>query len=387
MALYLPMVFVVWLLATFAQSSLLYGLVWSLLGAYVVSQVWARRGAASLEIERHFIDRAYTGEEIQLETRISNRGLLPIPWVEINDTVPMELHSEPLPPQVTSLGSHREERLHYRLECKHRGYYTIGPMRMRTGDLLGLDQRSVTDQEQSHLIVYPRVVPLRRLGLPTYSALVALPSRHPLFEDPARVVGIREYVPTDSLRRIHWTATARTGHLMVKQFQPAIARTTMLCLDLCLRDYEPKDRNRAMELAIVVAASLATHAVTRERLSVGLSMEAYDPLKGEIRRMRLPPGSDSLHLMTILEVLARVQSVAGDRFARVLRDEGAGLSWGSTIVAICGSENTSLNDTLLHLKRSGHAVALILIRSGVPKRAVSTIPTYRVWSDGDLLAI
>ncbi|NIN74493.1 MAG: DUF58 domain-containing protein, partial [Xanthomonadales bacterium] len=98
---------------------------------------------------------------------------------------------------------------------------------MQTGDLLGIERRSVARAEPSYLTVYPRVVPLQKLGLPTRSPLVALPAGAHLFEDPARVMGVRDYQPGDSPRRIHWTATASAGRLLVKQYQPAIARETL----------------------------------------------------------------------------------------------------------------------------------------------------------------
>ncbi|MDQ2743380.1 MAG: DUF58 domain-containing protein [Chloroflexota bacterium] len=385
--MFLPILLIIWLLAVFAQSELLFGIVWSLLGMYIVFRLWVGRNAASMRISRQMPSRAYTGGQIQIETHVRNTGILPMLWAEVDDSLPPGLGTTPPRPQVLSLGAHGKEWLRYELTCKQRGYYHFGPLRVRCGDPLGLSERSFEAGEPGFLIVYPRVVSLRRLGLPTHSALVALPARAPLFEDPASLVGVRDYLPTDSLRRIHWTATARTGHLMVKEFRHATARTTMICLDFQRRDYKVQERERAMELAIVVAASIASHVVSRERLPVGLRIEGHDPLAGDLQTMHVPPGSNAPHLMMILELLARVQSAGDGDFADALRDEGRNLQWGSTVVAISGSQSEVLGEALAYLQKCGHAVALILVNPDPVARGVARVPVYRVWDDKDLAAV
>jgi hypothetical protein len=242
---------------------------------------------------------------------------------------------------------------------------------------------------------------------------VALPARSPLFEDPARVMGVRDYQRGDSPRRIHWTATAKfsgqgRARLMVKQYQPAIARETMICLSLAQADYGHRQRYTATELAIVVAASLANHIVVQEGLPVGLVTEARDPLvetatslraqpqaegsveapamlrwagstladkNSSVVRFSLPPRSGRGHLMSVLEVLARVQvpmqadtsasgsaSASTTPFVELLRQAGTTLSWGATLCIITGRESAELFDVILSLRRAGFAVTLILVQ-------------------------
>jgi uncharacterized protein (DUF58 family) len=376
----------IWIIALQAQNDVLFGVVWGLAALYGADQVWVRLGVASLRIHRQYPDRAYTGTQITLDTTIRNAGLLPILWAEISDTVPTELHLDEPFPEALSLGPHAEVRLSTQATCVQRGYYRIGPMNVRIADPLGLTQREFKAIDERPLIVYPRVVSLRRLRLPSPSALAVLPSRTPLFEDPARLVGVREYEPTDSLRRVHWSATARMGGLMVKEFEYGTSRSTMLCLDLCRVDFEPRDRIHATELAIVVAASLASHAVTREHLEVGLRVEGYDPMSGETPTLRLSPRADSGHLMTILELLARVRTTQRGDFAAMLRDEARHLPWGTTLVVITGSEGGTLAETLLRLKRAGHSVSVIVVSRQAVPHVPPAIPLHRLWDDGLLVA-
>jgi uncharacterized protein (DUF58 family) len=263
---------------------------------------------------------------------------------------------------------------------------------MKSGDLLGMERTSTYQVAPDHLIVYPRVVALQQLGLPTRSPLAALTARSPLFEDPSRVIGVRDYQRGDSPRRIHWTATASARRLLVKQYQPAIARDTLICLDLDKEGYQQRQRYTATELAITVAASVANHIIVREGLAAGLATEAQDPLLDDQRRFFLPPRTERAHLMSLLEVLARVQMATATAFTDWLRRTSMRLGWGATLLVITGHESAELLDTLVYLRRAGFAVALVLIQPGRPlpelkKHAdLLNLPVHRVWHEQDIKA-
>jgi uncharacterized protein (DUF58 family) len=180
---------------------------------------------------------------------------------------------------------------------------------------------------------------------------------------------------------------------VVKRYQPAIARETLICLDMSLRNYEVRRRHESIELAVVVAASLASHMIERERLPVGLAADALDPLDGVRRRFFLPPASERAHLMSLLEVLARVQATPEGSLADLLRRESLALAWGSTLVAVTGSIDDELRETLLYLKRSGHAMALILVgpehvrADRAREESVPGVPVHHVTSVRELAVV
>jgi uncharacterized protein (DUF58 family) len=225
------------------------------------SVIWRRNGALAHG------DRAFPGESVPVELRLRNTGWLPIPWVEVYDSLPVDLITPPFYREVVTLKSKEEQRFTYTLTCYKRGYYTLGPLSLQTGDVLGVAPDLSCRSQGEYLIVYPRVTPLDKLGLPTHSPLAQLPAPTPLFEDPTRVVGVRPYIAGDSPRHLHWTATANTGQLLVKRYQPAIARESLICLDLDMNNYSPRRLYDATELAIVAGASIANHIVNRERLA------------------------------------------------------------------------------------------------------------------------
>jgi uncharacterized protein (DUF58 family) len=205
-------------------------------------------------------------------------------------------------------------------------------------------------------------------------------------------MGVRDYQWGDSPRRIHWTATASTGRLLVKRYQPSIARETLICLDLNQGDYGNRQLHTATELAIITSATIAHHITIREKLPVGLATQAYDPLSDEFAKFYLPPRSERAHLMGVLEVLARVQIAPMPPFVDLLRQSSLNLSWGTTLLVITGGLNEALIDNLIRLRRAGFAVALILVQpkhvsaEDQARAELLSVPIHYVWSESNLEA-
>ncbi len=387
----LTFLIVLFAIAALLRIDFFFNILYLLFAVYLFSRLWMRRVTANVRAERRFVNRAFPGDEVRVELRVSNAGWLPAPWLEVRESLPVQLASPPFHHVVLSLGPHETRRLHYRLRCRRRGYYPIGPLTLRNGDLFGVHEHSRQADETAYLIVYPALVALEVLGLPTHSPFPAIRARSPLFEDPARIMGVRDYQIGDSPRRIHWTSTAAAGRLLVKQYEPAIARDTLICLDLDAASYEMRHRYTAPELAIKTAASFANHIIVREGLPAGLITTAWDPLIEEQTRFSLPPRGERAHLMSILEVLARVQLTQEPAaFADLMRRESANLTWGTTIVAITGRENPALFDVLAYLKQAGFVVSLVLISPAAPspemegRAQVLNIPVHRIWSEKEL---
>ena len=375
----------------FLRIDFFFTVIYFMLAIYALSRLWTRRIVSRLVIERRFVDRAFTGDDVDVEIRIVNGDFLPAPWLEVAESLPLELRDSPLPSHALSLGGHQTWRHSYRIYCRRRGYYMVGPLRIRTGDLLGLQGTVSARANPARLTVYPRVVSMESLGIPTRSPMVALPARSPLFEDPSRIMGVRDYQRGDSPRRIHWSSTARAGKLVVKQYQPAVARETLICLNLDELDYDERRTYHSTELAIIVAASVASHIVVRENLPVGLATEGVDPAAGEVRHVFVPPRSERAHLTAgVLEVLARIQTTTNCSFTALLRHDCVRLPWGSTVVVVTGRESDDLMETVLYLRRTGLSVQLVLVQQLVPtetlrkKAGIARTPVHHVWQERDL---
>ena len=371
MAVLLPFLIVLLIVALFSRVDLFFYLLYILFGIVVLGRLWAGRALKAVTVRRIHADRVFQGETVDVRLEVINRGWLPVLWLRLHDQVPALLGTPGLFRQVVSLAPRERLNLAYTLYAKRRGYYQLGPLAAHSGDLLG----STTTQADplrkdggGFVIVYPRIVLLRNLGFPSQSPFGTLPSREQIFEDPTRIRGVRDYQRGDSLRRIDWKTSARVGALQVKRYEPAIALETAIFLNLNGGDYPISHQVTATELGITIAASLAAHLVEK-RQAVGLITNGRDPLAAgvPVSTPALPLRKGRDHLMNLLDLLARVEvAAAGEAlpFLEIVSRESVGLPWGSTAVLITAQPGEGLFDTLLALRRRGLGVILIMTYPG-----------------------
>lgn len=362
MAHFIPFLIFLLVLAAAVREDSLVTVLFLLAGVYFVGHWWSQRALNAVTFKRDFTPRAFLGEKVPVRLEIANNSVLPVVWLRMQDSVPPELLLTDTFRRVITLGGYGRAQFEYTLRTHKRGYYSVGPLFLNSGDLIGLtDDRSRTG-EADHLTVYPRIIPLTRFSLPSRSPLGTLKHTQPLFEDPARVFGKRDYVSGDSLRRVDWKATAAVGRLQVKQFEPSIAVESAIFLNLNSNEYDRRSRFDSSELAIVIAASVANWAAAHKQptglLTNGLDPLVADPLVADPlttdgRAARLPPHKGRGHLIRILEVLARIQIGETFPFAQLLAQETVHLSWGTTLVIITGLLDDSLFEALFTARRSG----------------------------------
>jgi len=385
--------------ALFTRVDYFFFLLYSLFGIYFVGRFWARRSVAAVQLSRRHEQRIFLGETLPIQVGVHNRGWLPVLWLQISDSVPAEINPGPAFRQVISLLPRERLTLQYTLIGHRRGYYRLGPLDAQGGDLLGSATYEYRYNGDDFIIVYPKIVALRSLRLPSQSPFGALPCRERIFEDPTRIQGVRAYQPGDPLHRMDWKTSARVGSYQVRRYEPAISLQTALFLNLRLEDYSPRSRFQATELGIVVASSLAVH-LTEKRQVVGLVTNGCDPLEdaGSDGKPRghipsLPPRKGRTHLLHLLDLLARVGASAEEGaapFVQLLSQQSLGLPWGSTVVAITAAEAPGLLDTLLALRRRGLFVVLVLTDpqpgfDSTARRAEQIgVQTFRIWNERDL---
>ncbi len=360
-------------------------------GVIVLGRLWAERAVRGLAVQRRFPGRVFWGERPLVELSLRNRGLLPILWLQVHDSLPIELRSPNFYQAVVSLGPHERATLSYRLDCHRRGYYRLGPLALTSGDLLGAAEVSLAHDTPDTLVVYPRIIPLSGLRLPSRTLYGSLPARQRIFEDPTRVLGVRDYVPGDSLRHVAWKTSAVLGRLQIKRYQPTVALDATIVLDLDRASYSPMRLWAASELGIVTAASVASWLVER-RQAVGLATNGRDPLTmaEAAHPPTIRPRKGRGALMLILELLARIELADSVGFAPYLQREAGRLAWGSTILVITGRATAELFDALVALRRAGLDAALILVDPGpgfVAARARAEsigVAACQVWEEADL---
>jgi uncharacterized protein (DUF58 family) len=348
------------LIAALLRMDWVYYLVYVVGGLWIFSHWWVRRSLGQLQVQRQMVHHAFPGEKLTATVQMRNRSWLPLPWLHIQELVPFELQDEPHYRTVVSVPSRGQTEHRYTLRCTKRGYYTVGPLRLDTGDLFGFVSTSWQETEPTHVTVYPQVVTLDSLGLPSRSPFGSQASHQRIFEDPTRLAGTREYMTGDSMRNIHWKASAHEDTLLVKKFQPAISLNVQVVLDLNRNAYPMSGAIGSSEWAITVAASMASHIIVRQREQVGLITNGLDPFSDEIATA-IPTRSGRGHLMSILSLLARIQMhEVESELADWLPRQLANLEWGTTLVVVTPQLSERAIWSLHNAYRRGSNVMVLL---------------------------
>jgi uncharacterized repeat protein (TIGR01451 family) len=357
----------------------------------LLSRIWAANLSATRECNRFSV---HVGDTVAVVITIENAGILPVVWVLLEDLLPAHalmhkppnLHVKGERLQVAMLKGHGQKTLFYQLECNQRGYYQIGPLVLETGDLFGLHRRYRVGTQPHFLLVYPEVVPLEGFDIASRRPIGEVRMSHRLYEDPTRIAGVRRYEAGDPLNRIHWRATARTGSLHSKVYEPSTVVGATILLDFHRATHNPHHEPYRSELAVTAAASVA-NAVFEMGQQVGLvtnGRDAADRIRQEgwdydlrsrqaaRKAAEMLPHSDRLQpvtvetrrgseqLMRILETLARVELTDGLNLAQLVTEAAGRLPRDAAVVALLPAVTAETAVALGNLRRNGFAVTAIL---------------------------
>lgn len=335
-----------------------------------ISWLWDRLALRAVSYERRLTEnRAFVGETIQLTVEVTNRKPLPLAWLRAEDDFPtaLPLVERSLTPTSTptrgvlynmfSLRWYERVSLQYQVQCVKRGFHFFGPVVLRSGDIFGIFERSGKLAEMDRLIVYPRILPLPELGFTGKEPFGNTTSRQPLFPDPIRTMGVRDYLPEDSLKNVHWKVSARQQKLQVKVYEPTIQQQLVVFLNIATypeiwMGIEPERQ----EYAITVAASIAYHAIGH-RYAVGLVANGSVP-KGD-QSIRVLPSRDPNQLMHILEALAAVTSFVTVPIEQLLLAQSPRLPYAATLVVVTTVVSDNLLAAMIQLRNAGRKLALV----------------------------
>ena len=356
-----------------------------------VAWLWNRYALARVGYQRQFAtNRAFPGDEIELTVQITNRKPLPVVQLDVRDSIPLGLEIESADvhfdrddkqalQRSTSLRWYERVVWRYTVRCVKRGSYRLGPATLDAGDPFGFYHTTLRFAASAPLIVYPTLLPLSALNLPARNPLGAIRSRQ-LIRDPLRTVGVRDYLPDDPIKDVHWSATARTGTLQTRIYEPTTSRELAIILDLdSFEAYWQGIDETQIERLISAAATLAQTGLN-EGYAVGLYVNGA-PAQFE-QLVRLPPSRNPAQIERIMEMLARLTPYSVTQVARVLRMAAIDLPIGATLLLVSAIQPPSSLAEMARLRQRGRAVAWLYLGDGKPPE-LPRIPVHHAPPVGD----
>lgn len=202
-------------------------------------------------------NRVTVGDMVAVNVDVTNpgstpttraRGDLPVGGMHERFTIPMLApgQSKSTNVEFTALG---------------RAVLAVGPLRIRKGDPFGLIRHEKELAERLTVFIHPRTVRLSTLNAGVARDLEGQPSGQ-IVDDDLDFHGLRAYVPGDDMRHVHWLSTAKTGTLMIRQYEATKRTDTSMTFDVNPDDYADAAE---FELAMSVHASIGVQCLLQDR--------------------------------------------------------------------------------------------------------------------------
>ncbi len=241
----------------------------------------------------------------------------------------------------------------YRVTCRPRGVYKVGPTMVSTSDPLGLAETRGPLGPIDRIVVYPALEDLS--GFPIVRGQdPAMQASRP---EHSRRGGedfytLREYQRGDDLRRVHWPTSAKTDELMIRQLETPWQSRALVLLDVRDGSYESRE---AFEKAVSGAATIVTHLVG-SGFDADLWAGDADPI-------------DASRYGSTMERLALVQpdpAIDIQAVATRIRQKGG----GGALVIITGTADRSLLSVQQLLSRDYPTTVLMTVSSSISQTLV-----------------
>lgn len=352
---FLGVFFLIALLYGFRALTLFAGL---LLAMGLGANIWCRMSPhglrCDLSVDRQ---RVFPGERLELRIRAVNAKSLPVLL-----RIALSFDKSIRGPDNEDAGFLAEcgllwyQRFSFKKDLvpRRRGLYHLGPPYLASGDLFGFCRREVEKPSPIDIIVYPRLVEIKHISLPSRDFYGKPGVRSPV-EDPVFIYGTKDYQPGTPARRIHWKASARHNRLQEKLCEPAEQEKILILLDA--GGFAGSQAEDAFERIVEEAASYAVWLKQKGR-AVGFATNGAISGNGS---SIIPVTESPVQLSLILEALARVGMQTRMNLMDML-SQGYNLPWGVSCLAFSYEEGDETADLKAYLRHRNIPTVFVYAR-------------------------
>ncbi len=339
----------------------------------IVDWLWVVAVVRSLHLVRKADSfRASVGDILKEQYEVSNNSRLLALWVEIHNQAGMPVAAGS---RLLTMIRSRESQVYVaRTWLTHRGGFVLGPTLVTVSDPLGLFRLQKSFPAEKSLVVLPMTFPIPSFLSPPGLLPGGQVIRRTSLDITPHASGVREYVPGDPMKRIHWPTSARRGRLFVKEFEQDPQAEVWIILDAerkaqASKPYESPDiplenllfarrpklslPPSTLEYSISIAASLAHYFIEQKR-AVGLvTMDrAYT---------MIPAERSERQENKILETLAFLEGRGNLSLAALVGAQSRQLPQGSSVILITPTVSSDLFLATDELQRRSLRPVVVLL--------------------------
>ena len=337
---------VAWAFGSFALYPVAVGLVL----APLLGRIWVGPAGAAVRLFRRVGEGEHLeGDDVAVDVRLELGARVPPGSVVLSERVGK------LGERTTVLthGRGGASTARYVLRSLPRGRYAFEDVRAVIEDPFGLQRREALLPPSGALLVYPRLVEIERLF--SEGGLRGQDGRRLLLRRPSGfdLHSVREYEQGESLRRVHWRATAKRGQLMVKELEDAPRDEAAVVLDADAAGVVGAPPHSSFDLAVRAAGSILRAHTRRGRRAVLIVNSAGR----ELQRVDSPDGD----WRRALDVLATVEPTGRTPLAAFLADEASPAARALELAIVTSILPPALVERLLARTLARSTVSLVLV--------------------------
>ncbi|WP_163102946.1 DUF58 domain-containing protein [Peribacillus alkalitolerans] len=245
------------------------------------------------------------GDDVSIKLELSRRFSFPLHYLVVEDILPEKLakYSTVTTKKLVFPGFRKSIKLDYHINNLVRGEHVFKNVVIKTGDMLGLFQKSYVMKFEGKLLVIPKYNDLRFKQMVAFYEQGQTASVVKMRRDTSIVSGIRDYQPGDRLGWIDWKATAKRNEIMTKEFEERKSQDVFVILD--------QFPSETFEELVSLTASLA-HSIIKRGVQVGFTGT------NDLNEMLLIRGGDA-QKQKILYQLAKVEDNTKTTLEMVLK--------------------------------------------------------------------
>ncbi len=341
------------------------------------SVIYHKWGLSNIFYRRSFSQNVvFQGEKIEMIDEITNHKLLPVPWLRLESKFHANL-AFAKPQGSSDIQDHEFHRTlfsllpfqkitrRHSLTCTKRGYYPLKTVSITAGDGFGFGSIFKTIHTPTSITVYPEILPMDEIQLPSNSFLGDLVVKRWIIDDPFITAGVRKYSWGDPMNRVNWKATARTGDLQIskRDFTANHHLLILLNFDESEDQWMPIMNEERFEKGISLAASIAQFAISKG-ISTGFGCNSYDSVrfnhatKIKESTMIYPQGGRQ-QLTYIFETMAKLKIDRSMNFHHFLQEQiDSGLQ-GMDILLMTNIVTQNIHEKIDKLKSLGNSVMIV----------------------------
>jgi uncharacterized protein (DUF58 family) len=269
--------------------------------AVAVFDAWNSKLPEKVGIERHFGGRFAVGAETEVRIEIANHTPRDMRLI-VKDEYPPQMNLTGAREAHLNIEAQTSAALVYGLTPPKRGRFEFGLIAVRYLSRWRLTWRQDRIGQPVAVKVYPNMRRAREAELKALGArsFVAARRKSQWRGEGRDFESLRDYVRGDEMRHISWTATARRGKLVTRQYQMERDQTILIALDagrlMTARIENETKLDSAVHAALALMSAAARAGDNAGLLVFGRRIKAY-----------LPPKRGAEHLDAALEALYAIE--------------------------------------------------------------------------------